>query len=104
MKQKSMSVEGMSLTLDHSGSTSDGGWPTSNSSSGTNTNLETQVPSRCRNINRQQPEFRQNADVDFSINWVKADYYSEGGNEAACEVPKISKTFKPESVSSISGT
>ncbi|XP_012521418.1 uncharacterized protein LOC105827813 isoform X2 [Monomorium pharaonis] len=71
MKQKSMSVEGMSLTLDQSDSASDnGGWPTSNSGSdsATNTNTLIQRQNGPDNIcERRVPE------NDFSINWIKRD-------------------------------
>ncbi|KAI4495441.1 hypothetical protein M0802_008655 [Mischocyttarus mexicanus] len=84
MKQKSMSAEGMSLTLDQSDSISDNGWPTSNSASDsgtTNTNTNTQI--QRQNINntctRPLPE------KDFSINWVRSDCYT---NKEVTESPK----------------
>ncbi|RLU24449.1 hypothetical protein DMN91_002538 [Ooceraea biroi] len=71
MKQKSMSVEGMSLTLDQSDSASDNsGWPTSNSGSdsASNTNTQIQRPNNQENVSeRHVPE------NDFSINWIRRD-------------------------------
>lgn len=70
MKQKSMSVEGMSLALDQSDSVSDNsGWPTSNSGSdsATNTNTQIQRQNGQDNICNRVPE------NDFSINWIKRD-------------------------------
>lgn len=67
MKQKSMSVEGMSLTLDQSDSVSDNsGWPISNSGSDSATNTQ---------IQRQndQDNDRRVLENDFSINWIKRD-------------------------------
>ncbi|XP_076673106.1 uncharacterized protein LOC143371620 isoform X3 [Andrena cerasifolii] len=69
MKQKSMSAEGMSLTLDQSDSVSDNGWPTSNSASDSGTNTNTQI--QRQNINNASK--RQVPESDFSINWVKSD-------------------------------
>ncbi|XP_018347019.1 PREDICTED: uncharacterized protein LOC108751381 isoform X4 [Trachymyrmex septentrionalis] len=71
MKQKSMSVEGMSLTLDQSDSVSDNsGWPTSNSGSDSATNTNTQIQRQNGQDNicdRRVPE------NDFSINWIRRD-------------------------------
>ncbi|XP_011059157.1 PREDICTED: uncharacterized protein LOC105148860 isoform X3 [Acromyrmex echinatior] len=70
MKQKSMSVEGMSLTLDQSDSVSDSGWPTSNSGSDSATNTNTQIQRQNGQDNicdRRVPE------NDFSINWIRRD-------------------------------
>ncbi|XP_011173409.2 uncharacterized protein LOC105205667 isoform X1 [Solenopsis invicta] len=70
MKQKSMSVEGMSLTLDQSDSVSDnGGWPTSNSGSDSATNTNTQIQRQ----NGQDICERRVPENDFSINWIKRD-------------------------------
>lgn len=67
MKQKSMSVEGMSLTLD-SDSISDNGWPISNSSSNSTANMNTQVQRKQDNTCD-----RHTLGNDFSINWIKRD-------------------------------
>ncbi|XP_046436485.1 uncharacterized protein LOC124188126 isoform X3 [Neodiprion fabricii] len=77
MKQKSMSAEGMSMTLDQSGSASDSGWPTSNSESGSGSGTRTQIHQHninntCNNLTLEN---------DFSINWVKSDYYNNKGTE-----------------------
>ncbi|XP_011144571.1 uncharacterized protein LOC105186218 isoform X3 [Harpegnathos saltator] len=69
MKQKSMSVEGMSLTLDQSDSISDNGWPTSNSGSDSATNTNTQIQRQNQDNNRD----RHVAEDDFSINWIRRD-------------------------------
>lgn len=84
MKQKSMSAEGMSLTLDQSDSVSENGWPTSNSDSGTNTQIHRQ------NINNSD---RQDlTDNDFTINWVKTENYhgSETQTDNSSDIPKQS--------------
>lgn len=66
MKQKSMSTEGMSLTLDQTDSSSDVGWPTSNSDS---TQIQKQVV--------LQNQY-QNLDNDLAIKWVKtSDHLSK---------------------------
>ncbi|XP_070523423.1 uncharacterized protein [Cardiocondyla obscurior] len=71
MKQKSMSVEGMSLTFDQSDSISDNsGWPTSNSSSDSATNTNTQVQRQDGQNNTCDRRVLEN---DFSINWIKRD-------------------------------
>ncbi|XP_011864336.1 PREDICTED: uncharacterized protein LOC105560121 isoform X3 [Vollenhovia emeryi] len=71
MKQKSMSVEGMSLTLDQSDSVSDNsGWPTSNSGSDTATNTNTQIQRQNGQDNICDRRVLEN---DFSINWIKRD-------------------------------
>lgn len=72
MKQKSMSVEGMSLTLDQSDSASDNSnWPISNSGSDSATNTNTQIQrqggDQDNTCDRRVPE------NDFSINWIKHD-------------------------------
>ncbi|XP_044597233.1 uncharacterized protein LOC123273801 isoform X2 [Cotesia glomerata] len=101
MKQKSMSAEGMSLTLDQSDSASDNGWPTSNSSSASR-NTNTQIQRIHNNINENcKNNIPEN---DFSINWVKTDCYnkSSGTNDSSSNtskrVPSI-KEFKQESPS-----
>lgn len=71
MKQKSMSVEGMSLTLDQSDSISDNsGWPTSNSGSDSATNTNTQIQWQNGQDNNHERRVHEN---DFSINWIKRD-------------------------------
>ncbi|XP_012222249.2 uncharacterized protein [Linepithema humile] len=71
MKQKSMSVEGMSLTLDQSDSISDNsGWPTSNSGSDSATNTNTQIQRQNGQDNICDRRAHEN---DFSINWIKRD-------------------------------
>ncbi|XP_015601751.1 uncharacterized protein LOC107270863 isoform X3 [Cephus cinctus] len=80
MKQKSMSAEGMSLTLDQSGSVSDGGWATSGSGSGTNTNTQIQR----HNINNTCSH--QLLENDFSINWVKGDHLGHVNKESLAEI------------------
>lgn len=62
MKQKSMSTEGMSLTLDQADSVSDNGWPTSNSDTETNTKIQIQ-----RSVNKTSQG------NGLAIKWVKAD-------------------------------
>ncbi|KAG8037830.1 hypothetical protein G9C98_006041 [Cotesia typhae] len=102
MKQKSMSAEGMSLTLDQSDSASDNGWPTSNSSSTSRTNTNTQIQRIHNNINDNcKNNIPEN---DFSINWVKTDCYKSSGtshdssSNTSKRVPSI-KEFKQESPS-----
>jgi len=71
MKQKSMSVEGMSLTLDQSDSVSDNsGWPTSNSGSDSATNTNTQIQQQNDQDNICDRHVPEN---DFSINWIRRD-------------------------------
>ncbi|XP_011703093.1 PREDICTED: uncharacterized protein LOC105459091 isoform X4 [Wasmannia auropunctata] len=71
MKQKSMSVEGMSLTLDQSDSVSDNsGWPTSNSGSDSATNTNTQIQ---RQNGQDNTSDRRMPENDFSINWIRRD-------------------------------
>ncbi|XP_043507827.1 uncharacterized protein LOC122527578 isoform X4 [Frieseomelitta varia] len=90
MKQKSMSAEGMSLTLDQSDSVSDNEWPTNNSASDSGTNTNTQI--QRQNINNiskcQVPE------GDFSINWVKSDQHNnqdtENQKDSFNDIPKSS--------------
>ncbi|XP_043265541.1 uncharacterized protein LOC122405093 isoform X2 [Colletes gigas] len=105
MKQKSMSAEGMSLTLDQSDSVSDNGWPTSNSASDSGTNTNTQI--QRQNINNtskcQVPE------GDFSINWVKGDLHNnqeiENQKDSFKDIPKHSSVIneqKDEMISSAS--
>ncbi|KAK0077326.1 hypothetical protein PV325_004085 [Microctonus aethiopoides] len=108
MKQKSMSAEGMSLTLDQSDSASDNGWPISNSASESGTtNTNTQI--QRQNINETSKE--QLTDNDFTINWVKTDCnnYNKNiidnstsdictNNIASNRTPSI-KEFKDESPS-----
>ncbi|XP_029157302.1 uncharacterized protein LOC114929789 isoform X2 [Nylanderia fulva] len=69
MKQKSMSVEGMSLTLDQSDSISDNNGSSSNSGSDSATNTNTQIQ-RQDNVCDNRRVFENN---DFSINWIKRD-------------------------------
>ncbi|KAK0174540.1 hypothetical protein PV327_010300 [Microctonus hyperodae] len=101
MKQKSMSAEGMSLTLDQSDSASDNGWPTSNSASESGTtNTNTQIQQQ--NINETCKE--QLINNDFTINWVKTDCYNKNSNSDSStnntskRIPSI-KEFKEESPS-----
>lgn len=71
MKQKSMSVEGMSLTLDQSDSASDNSaWPTSNSGSDSASNTNTQI--QRQNVQENVNE-RHVPENDFSINWIRRD-------------------------------
>ncbi|XP_033226568.1 uncharacterized protein LOC117179048 isoform X3 [Belonocnema kinseyi] len=87
MKQKSMSAEGMSLTLDQSDSVSENGWPTSNSDSGTNTQIH-----RHNLNNSTRLELPEN---DFSINWVKTDHYTGAGEthkDNFSDIPKQTST------------
>ncbi|KAG7213430.1 hypothetical protein KM043_002714 [Ampulex compressa] len=70
MKQKSTSAEGMSL--EHSDSASDNGWPTSNSGSDTGTNTNTQI--QLQNINNTCA--RQHTDNNFPINWIQNDAHN----------------------------
>ncbi|XP_014613809.1 PREDICTED: uncharacterized protein LOC106792140 isoform X6 [Polistes canadensis] len=112
MKQKSMSAEGMSLTLDQSDSISDNGWPTSNSASdsattNTNTNTNTNTQIQRQNINntctRPLPE------KDFSINWVRSDCYTnkeiESQKDKFADIPNnfpSNKENKDDMISSAS--
>ncbi|XP_043784969.1 uncharacterized protein LOC122710860 isoform X3 [Apis laboriosa] len=111
MKQKSMSAEGMSLTLDQSDSASDNGWPTNNSASDSGTNTNTQIQRQnINNISKHQiPE------SDFSINWVinKSDLHNnqetrneqENEKESFNDIPKYTSTIseqKDEMMSSAS--
>ncbi|XP_006558765.1 uncharacterized protein LOC726949 isoform X2 [Apis mellifera] len=105
MKQKSMSAEGMSLTLDQSDSTSDNGWPTNNSASDSGTNTNTQIQRQnINNISKHQvPE------GDFSINWVKSDLHNnqetENEKDSFNDIPKYTSTIseqKDEMMSSAS--
>ncbi|PBC29174.1 Iporin [Apis cerana cerana] len=101
MKQKSMSAEGMSLTLDQSDSTSDNGWPTNNSASDSGTNTNTQIQRQnINNISKHQvPE------GDFSINWVKSDPHNNQEIENEKDIPKYTSTIseqKDEMMSSAS--
>ncbi|CAK9820832.1 AP-4 complex accessory subunit RUSC2 [Anthophora plagiata] len=105
MKQKSMSAEGMSLTLDQSDSASDNGWPTNNSASDSGTNTNTQI--QRQNINNTSKH--QVPESDFSINWVKSDVYSnqesENQKDNFSDIPKHSPTIgeqKDEMMSSAS--
>lgn len=96
MKQKSMSAEGMSLTLDQSDSVSDNGWPTSNSASDSGTNTNTQIQRQDLNdtTKRQVPE------SDFSINWVKGDLYNnqelENQKDNLNNIPKHSSMISEQ--------
>lgn len=105
MKQKSMSAEGMSLTLDQSDSTSDNRWPTNNSASDSGTNTNTQIQRQnINNISKHQvPE------GDFSINWVKSDLHNnqetENEKDSFNDIPKYTSTIseqKDEMMSSAS--
>ncbi|XP_031783840.1 uncharacterized protein LOC100120175 isoform X5 [Nasonia vitripennis] len=72
MKQKSMSTEGMSLTLDQTDSGSETGWPTSsNSESGTHV---TQIHKQHNQLQHTQNNLSV-PDNDLAIKWVKADNY-----------------------------
>ncbi|XP_015117869.1 uncharacterized protein LOC107041695 isoform X3 [Diachasma alloeum] len=111
MKQKSMSAEGMSLTLDQSDSASDNDWPTSNnncnshSSSGDTSTTNTNTQIQRKNINDNKSNIPEN---DFAINWLKTDccHTSIGGsshdtsssNNTSKRIPSI-KEFKEESPS-----
>ncbi|XP_057324936.1 uncharacterized protein LOC130667410 isoform X1 [Microplitis mediator] len=105
IKQKSMSAEGMSLTLDQSDSASDNGWPTSNSSSESRTNTNTQI--QINHHNNINDTCKNNIpDNDFSINWVKTDCYKStetmshdgSSSNTSKRVPSI-KEMKQESPS-----
>ncbi|KOX67605.1 Iporin [Melipona quadrifasciata] len=105
MKQKSMSAEGMSLTLDQSDSVSDNGWPTNNSASDSGTNTNTQI--QRQNINNISK--RQVPEGDFSINWVKSDQHNnqdtENQKDSFNDIPKYTSTIseqKDEMMSSAS--
>lgn len=104
MKQKSMSAEGMSLTLNQSDSVNEnGGWPISNSISDSATNTHTQLHQQnINNISKQQ--LLRN---DFSINWVKSDLHNqeiENKKDVLRETPKysVSNKQKDEMMSSAS--
>ena len=105
MKQKSMSAEGMSLTLDQSDSVSDNGWPTNNSASDSGTNTNTQI--QRQNINNISK--RQVPEGDFSINWVKSDQHNnqdtDNQKDSFNDIPKYTSTIseqKDEMMSSAS--
>lgn len=97
MKQKSMSAEGMSMTLDQSGSASDGGWPTSNSgsasASGSGSGTRTQILQH--NINNAYGN--QTLENDFAINWVKSDYYNNKGTENTFATENFDNPLKKQS-------
>lgn len=105
MKQKSMSAEGMSLTLDQSSSTSDNRWPTNNSASDSGTNTNTQIQRQdINNISK-----RQTPEGDFSINWVKNDLHNnqetENQKDNFNDIPNYTSTVseqKDEMMSSAS--
>lgn len=85
MKQKSISAEGMSLTLDQTDSVvSEVGWPTSNSDNGINANLLRQNGNR--NWNPSQ------TDNDLAINWVRPDSYNVSGNSSD-DIPRQTVSF-----------
>lgn len=90
MKQKSMSVEGMSLTLDQSDSISDNGWPTSNSGSDSATNTNTQIQRHNSQVN-SQGDRHASSENDFSINWIKRDVSNRASTENQRETLNILK-------------
>lgn len=87
MKQKSMSVEGMSLTLDQSDSISDNNGSSGNSGSDSTTNTNTQIQ-RQDNVcdNRRVSE-----NNDFSINWIKRDMMANNRDENQRQVLNVLK-------------
>lgn len=91
MKQKSMSAEGMSMTLDQSGSASDSGWPTSNSGSGSGSGSGSANRTQIHQHNINNGCGNQILENDFSINWVKSDHY--GGNKVITENTSISEDY-----------
>ncbi|XP_063975757.1 uncharacterized protein LOC135161786 isoform X2 [Diachasmimorpha longicaudata] len=111
MKQKSMSAEGMSLTLDQSDSASDNDWPTSNnnchsqSSSGDTGTNNTNTQIHRKNINDNKTNILEN---DFAINWLKTEccntsiggssHDASSSNNTSKRIPSI-KEFKEESPS-----
>lgn len=103
MKQKSMSVEGMSLTLDQSDSASDNSaWPTSNSGSDSASNMNTQIQ---RQNNQENVSDHCLTENDFFINWVKRDVPNLRDMENQSEnlnVLKCASTGKVEMTSSAS--
>ncbi|XP_014214011.1 uncharacterized protein LOC106643406 isoform X3 [Copidosoma floridanum] len=68
MKQKSMSTEGMSLTLDQTDSGSETGWPASSHNSDSATNA-TQIS------RQQQQSIGPVTDNDLAIKWLKPENY-----------------------------
>lgn len=100
MKQKSMSVEGMSLTMDQSDSVSDNGWPTSNSGSDSNTNTNTQIQIR-NNQSSGQEDHHVSSENDFSINWIKRDVTNRGNLENQKEtlsIPRCTSSVKDDKI------
>ncbi|CAL7934204.1 unnamed protein product [Xylocopa violacea] len=105
MKQKSMSAEGMSLTLDQSDSTSDNGWPTNNSASDSGTNTNTQI--QRQNIkNTSKPQVPES---DFTMNWIKTNVphnqKTDNQKDSFSDIPKHTSTIseqKDEMMSSAS--
>ena len=68
MKQKSMSTEGMSLTLDQTDSGSETGWPTTSSSESATHHTQIQkLQAQQLQLNLTVP------DNDLAIKWVKTD-------------------------------
>ncbi|XP_066600357.1 uncharacterized protein [Prorops nasuta] len=101
MKQKSMSAEGMSLTLDQSDSNSEGGWPSNHSgscASTSNTNTNANVQIHKQNVspcNRR----RSTENNDFSINWIRTDCCNrdaENPREVFNSIPKYSLVREDE--------
>ncbi|KAF7994471.1 hypothetical protein HCN44_003943 [Aphidius gifuensis] len=94
MKQKSMSSEGMSLTLDQTDSTSDNNWPISNNNSHhKNIKLKRQQI----NDNNNKKNIPNN---DYSINWIKNDDYNKNDDNNTNKITSI-KENKEETTSSI---
>lgn len=102
MKQKSMSVEGMSLTLDQSDSISDNsGWPTSNSGSDSATNTNTQIQRQNGQDNICDRRAHEN---DFSINWIKRDVINNRDTENQTENLNVLKCMPRSSGNKIEMT
>ncbi|KAL6425881.1 hypothetical protein ACFW04_008895 [Cataglyphis niger] len=86
MKQKSMSVEGMSFTLDQSDSTNDNNDNNSSNDSVTNTNTQ---------IQRQDNVCdRRVSENDFSINWIRRDMINNRDMENERETLNTRKCHK----------
>lgn len=92
MKQKSMSVEGMSFTLDQSDSTNDNNDNNSSSDSVTNTN--TQIQRHDNNVCD-----RRASENDFSINWIRRDMINNRDMENERETLNTRKCHKVASQS-----
>lgn len=93
MKQKSMSVEGMSFTLDQSDSTS---YNNDSNDSATNTNTQIQ---RQDNISDHRA-----SENDFSINWIRRDITNNRDMENQRDTLKCASRCKNDKIEMMSST